>query len=145
MANAFAAVRDARDAAVRLLAGCRSRRPQGARLRARPCRPPGHRAAGYGDYIIHRTGHSLGENVHGNGAHLDDYETHDERRLMPGTGFTIEPGIYFDRFRRTDRNQRGLEREGTRSHRRSPAGHPRVALIPGTRKYRACCVPPESP
>jgi Xaa-Pro aminopeptidase len=54
--------------------------------------------AGYGDYILHRTGHSLGQTVHGNGAHLDDYETHDERRLLPGTGFTIEPGIYLDRF-----------------------------------------------
>jgi Xaa-Pro aminopeptidase len=54
--------------------------------------------AGYGQYILHRTGHSLGETVHGNGAHLDDYETHDERRLMPGSGFTIEPGVYFDTF-----------------------------------------------
>ncbi len=55
-------------------------------------------AAGFGDAILHRTGHSLGEEVHGNGAHLDDYETHDERRLLPGTGFTIEPGLYFDDF-----------------------------------------------
>lgn len=54
--------------------------------------------AGYGEAILHRTGHSLGEQVHGNGAHLDDYETHDERRLLPGTGFTIEPGLYFKDF-----------------------------------------------
>jgi Xaa-Pro dipeptidase len=54
--------------------------------------------AGYEDAILHRTGHSLGENVHGNGAHLDDYETHDERRLIPGCGFTIEPGLYFKDF-----------------------------------------------
>jgi Xaa-Pro dipeptidase len=54
--------------------------------------------AGYGAAILHRTGHSLGEEVHGNGAHLDDYETHDERRLMRGSGFTIEPGVYFDDF-----------------------------------------------
>lgn len=54
--------------------------------------------AGYQDAILHRTGHSLGENVHGNGAHLDDYETHDERRLLPGSGFTIEPGLYFKDF-----------------------------------------------
>jgi Xaa-Pro dipeptidase len=54
--------------------------------------------AGYGQYFIHRTGHSLGQEVHGNGAHLDDYETHDERRLMPGSGFTIEPGLYFKDF-----------------------------------------------
>ena len=54
--------------------------------------------AGYSDAILHRTGHSLGEQVHGNGAHLDDYETHDERRLLPATGFTIEPGLYFEDF-----------------------------------------------
>ena len=55
-------------------------------------------AAGYGDKFIHRTGHSLGEEVHGNGVHMDDYETHDDRRLLPGTGFTIEPGIYTSTF-----------------------------------------------
>lgn len=55
-------------------------------------------SGGYGEYFVHRTGHSLGEAVHGNGVHMDDYETHDDRRLLPGTGFTIEPGIYFDRF-----------------------------------------------
>ena len=54
--------------------------------------------AGYALAILHRTGHSLGEDVHGNGAHLDDYETHDERKLLPGSGFTIEPGLYFDTF-----------------------------------------------
>ena len=53
---------------------------------------------GYGDRIVHRTGHSLGESVHGNGVHMDDYETHDDRRLLPGTGFTVEPGLYFDDF-----------------------------------------------
>jgi Xaa-Pro aminopeptidase len=56
------------------------------------------RAAGYGDQILHRTGHSLGEAVHGDGVNMDDYETHDERRLLPGTGFTIEPGVYFEDF-----------------------------------------------
>ena len=55
-------------------------------------------AAGLGAYFVHRTGHSLGEAVHGNGVHMDDYETHDERRLLPGTGFTIEPGIYYERY-----------------------------------------------
>ncbi len=54
--------------------------------------------SGYGGHILHRTGHSLGETVHGNGVHLDDYETHDDRRILPGTGFTIEPGLYFDTF-----------------------------------------------
>jgi Xaa-Pro aminopeptidase len=55
-------------------------------------------SAGYGDYFIHRTGHSLGEEVHGNGVHMDDYETHDDRQLVTGTGFTIEPGIYTKQF-----------------------------------------------
>ena len=54
--------------------------------------------AGYGDQFLHRTGHSLGEEVHGNGVHLDDFETHDDRRLLPGTAVTIEPGIYFEDF-----------------------------------------------
>jgi Xaa-Pro dipeptidase len=53
---------------------------------------------GYGDRFVHRTGHSLGRDVHGNGVHMDDYETHDDRRLLEGTGFTIEPGIYLPHF-----------------------------------------------
>jgi Xaa-Pro dipeptidase len=56
------------------------------------------KAAGYGPQILHRTGHSLGESVHGNGVNMDDFETHDDRRLLPGTGFTIEPGVYFGDF-----------------------------------------------
>ena len=56
------------------------------------------RNAGFAANILHRTGHSLGESVHGNGVNMDDYETHDDRRLLPGTGFTIEPGLYFDDF-----------------------------------------------
>ena len=55
-------------------------------------------AAGYGDYFIHRTGHNIGEQDHGNGANLDDLETHDERELIPRTCFSIEPGIYLEEF-----------------------------------------------
>lgn len=50
--------------------------------------------AGYGPYFIHRTGHSIGENVHGNGVHIDNLETKEERRLIPGICFSVEPGIY---------------------------------------------------
>jgi Xaa-Pro aminopeptidase len=50
--------------------------------------------AGYGEYFVHRTGHSIGEEVHGNGANMDNLETHDERRIIPQTSFSIEPGIY---------------------------------------------------
>jgi len=52
--------------------------------------------AGYGDYFIHRTGHSIGEEVHGNGVHIDNLETKDERRLVAGICFSIEPGIYLE-------------------------------------------------
>ncbi len=49
---------------------------------------------GYGDRFLHRTGHSIGTNVHGDGANLDDHETHDTRELVEGLAFSIEPGIY---------------------------------------------------
>lgn len=49
---------------------------------------------GFGKYFIHRTGHNLGKQVHGPGANLDNFETHDYRQLLAGTAFTIEPGIY---------------------------------------------------
>ena len=52
------------------------------------------RQAGYGDRFIHRTGHSIGEEVHGNGANIDNLETRDGRRLLPHTCFSIEPGVY---------------------------------------------------
>lgn len=51
-------------------------------------------AAGFGDAFVHRTGHSIDRDLHGSGPHLDDYETHDDRRLVPGVGFSVEPGIY---------------------------------------------------
>ena len=54
--------------------------------------------AGYGEYFLHRTGHSIGEEVHGDGANVDNLETRDERLLMPRTCFSIEPGIYLDEF-----------------------------------------------
>ena len=54
--------------------------------------------AGKQQYFLHRTGHSLGEEVHSNGAHLDDYEMHEERTLLPSTLMTIEPGLYQETF-----------------------------------------------
>ncbi len=50
--------------------------------------------AEYGEFFIHRTGHSIGEEVHGNGVNIDNLETKDERRLVPGICFSVEPGIY---------------------------------------------------
>jgi len=97
-ATAFAAAAAARDAAVALV---RSRVEAGQELRGWEVDRAAStvlRDAGYAAQILHRTGHSLGDTVHGTGVNMDDYETHDDRRLLPGTGFTIEPGVYFPDF-----------------------------------------------
>ena len=112
--RAFTAARDARDAAVALVQKAVA---DGRELRGfevdRACRDVIEKA-GFGAQFIHRTGHSLGTEVHGNGVHMDDYETHDERRLIPGTGFTIEPGVYSKEFGvRTEINMFIGEREAT--------------------------------
>lgn len=54
--------------------------------------------AGYGEFFFHRTGHNIHEQDHGNGAHMDNFETYDERRILPRTLFSIEPGIYLPNF-----------------------------------------------
>lgn len=113
-ARAFSAARDGRDAAIELV---RTSVRDGRELRGyevdRACRDVVERA-GYGAQFFHRTGHSLGQHVHGDGVHMDDYETHDERRLIPGTGFTIEPGVYTPEFGvRTEINMFIGQREAT--------------------------------
>ncbi|MDT7780832.1 MAG: hypothetical protein QOC99_3344 [Acidobacteriota bacterium] len=90
----FTIVRDARDAAIEFVRASISagREIKGAEVddvsRGVITR------AGYGEYFTHRTGHSIGEEVHGNGAHIDNLETRDSRRIIPHTCFSIEPGIY---------------------------------------------------
>ena len=53
------------------------------------------RKAGFGDWFTHRTGHNIGVEIHGPGAHLDNLETHDDRLILPNTCFSVEPGLYF--------------------------------------------------
>lgn len=112
VSRAFRAVADARDSAVRLVVEAAR---DGRDLRGWEVDEAARavlKGQGYGDRIVHRTGHSLGENVHGNGVHMDDFETHDDRRLLPGTGFTVEPGLYFETFGvRTEINVYRGERE----------------------------------
>ena len=111
-ARAFAAARDGRDAAVALVQE-RARRARSSAA-SRWIVPAATSSTGRasGRQFIHRTGHSLGTEVHGNGVHMDDYETHDDRRLIPGTGFTIEPGVYTAEFGvRTEINMFVGERE----------------------------------
>jgi Xaa-Pro dipeptidase len=55
-------------------------------------------AAGCAKYLNNRVGHSIGQEVHGNGANMDNFESHDERELLPNTCFSIEPGIYLPEF-----------------------------------------------
>jgi len=55
-------------------------------------------AAGYGEFFTHRTGHNIGQEVHGNGAHMDGLETREDRRVLPRTCFSVEPGIYLPEF-----------------------------------------------
>lgn len=88
----FCIVKAARDAATQLIQHTRDRALKGWEV-DRACRRV-IEEAGYGSYFIHRTGHSLGTSVHGDGCNIDDFETHEERTLLPGSFFTIEPGIY---------------------------------------------------
>jgi Xaa-Pro aminopeptidase len=87
-------VRDARDAAIAALrAAAASGAPVPGYLGDQAARSVIEQA-GFGEYFVHRTGHSIDRDLHGSGPHLDDYETHDDRALQPRTGWSIEPGIY---------------------------------------------------
>ena len=94
VASLFAIIRDARDAGIALL---RERFEAGQRVEGWEVDDAVRavvQAAGYGDAFVHRTGHNIGTQVHGNGAHLDNYETHDTRPLLVNTCTSVEPGIY---------------------------------------------------
>jgi len=98
MREVFGVVRDARDAGVktvqeaiaagRAIAGWEVDRATRSHIKK----------AGFGDYFIHRTGHSIGTDVHANGANMDDLEIHDERRILPNSCFSVEPGVYLPEF-----------------------------------------------
>ena len=97
-ANIFDIVAAARDAAIDLI---RDRFAAGKELRGWEVDDAAREViekAGYGQYFVHRTGHSIGEDLHGNGTHMDNLETHDDRLVLPNTLFSIEPGIYMDEF-----------------------------------------------
>jgi Xaa-Pro dipeptidase len=90
----WTAVRDARDAAISAVReAARSQRPIAGYEADQAARAVIDNA-GFGQWFVHRTGHSIDHDLHGSGPHLDDYETHDDRRLGPGVGFSVEPGVY---------------------------------------------------
>jgi Xaa-Pro dipeptidase len=96
--NIFGIVRDARDKAVEFVVDAMARKRVLCGYEVDDAARSHIRAAGYAEYFFHRTGHSIGEEVHGTGANMDNLETHDERRVIPWTCFSIEPGIYLPKF-----------------------------------------------
>jgi Xaa-Pro dipeptidase len=94
----FDIVRSARDAAVQIVKDFVYRKKPIAGWQADDAARSVIHEAGYGQYFTHRTGHNIGNTLHGNGAHLDNLETHDERLILPNTCFSVEPGIYLPNF-----------------------------------------------
>jgi Xaa-Pro dipeptidase len=98
MAKIFGIVREARDKAVELIQSSVAKGKPLQGLQVDKAARGVIEKAGYGKYFFHRTGHSIGETVHGNGVNMDGLETHDERHLIPRTCNSIEPGIYLPDF-----------------------------------------------
>jgi Xaa-Pro aminopeptidase len=94
----FETVRNARDAAIQVVEQAFAADRSICGFEADDAARAVIQAAGFGEYYTHRTGHNIAQEVHGPGAHLDNLETHDERRLLPNTCFSVEPGIYLPEF-----------------------------------------------
>jgi Xaa-Pro dipeptidase len=98
MQNVFAIVRDARDRAVTRVQKAVAAREELRGFEVDDAARGYIRDKGLGQYFVHRTGHSIGEDVHGTGANMDNLETHDERKVIAWTCFSIEPGVYLPSF-----------------------------------------------
>jgi len=94
----FQIVRDARDAGVKTVLDATAAGQRIAGWQVDRATRDHIQKSGYGEYFIHRTGHSIGTDVHSNGANMDDLEIHDERQILPNSCFSIEPGIYLPEF-----------------------------------------------
>ena len=98
MRNVFAVVTGARDAAIGRVQKAVSARDSICGFEVDDVARGYIDSRGFGSFFVHRTGHSIGQEVHGNGANMDNLETHDERRIVPWSCFSIEPGIYLPEF-----------------------------------------------
>ncbi len=98
IAEVFAVVKDARDAAIECVQSGFHAGRELFGYQVDDAARSSIRSKGFADKFIHRTGHSIGNEVHGNGANMDNFEIHDERKLIPWTCFSIEPGVYLDTF-----------------------------------------------
>src|SRR5580700_1129487 len=96
--NVFEVVRDARDRAVERVQTAISKNENIHGFDVDDAARGYIKEKGFADYFVHRTGHSIGEEVHGTGANMDNLETHDERKIIPGTCFSVEPGVYLSEF-----------------------------------------------
>jgi Xaa-Pro aminopeptidase len=96
--NVFQVVTGARDAAIECVKTAVAARQPLAGYQVDDAARGVIRQAGLGEYFTHRTGHSIGTEVHGNGANMDNLENHDDRRVIPWTCFSIEPGVYLPKF-----------------------------------------------
>jgi Xaa-Pro aminopeptidase len=94
----FETVRDARDRAVAAVAEAVRARRDIRGFEVDDAARNHIRSRGFADQFVHRTGHSIGTEVHGTGANMDNLETHDERRILAGALFSVEPGIYLEDF-----------------------------------------------
>jgi Xaa-Pro aminopeptidase len=94
----FSAVAQARDAAIKTVRDAFAAGKPLAGWQADDAARAVVRSAGFGEYFTHRTGHSISTETHGNGANLDNLETHDERLILPYTCFSVEPGVYLPEF-----------------------------------------------
>ncbi len=98
MRKVFAIVRDARDRAVERVKRAVAAREELHGFEVDDAARDYIKEQGFGKQFVHRTGHSIGEDIHGSGANMDNLETHDERTVIPWTCFSVEPGIYLPNF-----------------------------------------------
>ena len=87
-------MRDARDAALELVRKAGASGEKLAGFQVDGAARDVIEQAGFGNFFVHRTGHSIDQDLHGSGPHMDGYETRDDRTILPGCGFSVEPGIY---------------------------------------------------
>ena len=128
----FQIVAAARDAAIQLV---RDRFASGQKLQGYEVDDAARgviERAGYGEYFVHRTGHSIGQETHGNGANIDNLETHETRLILPGCCFSIEPGIYQPEFGIRSEVDVFIDRQG---HVHVTAGELQTSVIPILKSY----------
>lgn len=123
----FSIVHDARDAAIAAVEQAFASNQPIAGFQADDAARSIIKAAGLGEFFTHRTGHNIATELHGNGAHLDNLETHDERLILPNTCFSVEPGIYFP-------GEFGVRSEVNMMTYRARGAEPARAIVTGPRQ-----------